>query len=59
MDCRPQGFCWTAEVRAVVDDFYLVLREWKGVRWRYWLESRYSWESGHIKPGPLPRKPGE
>ena len=57
MDCRPKGFFWGACVRAVVDGHYLVLRRWGGAHYHYWMESRYSWESGHIKPGPLPRKP--
>lgn len=56
-DSGHAGTSWTGELRAVVDDEQLVVRVWgprKG--WVYRIEWRWSWEHGHIKPGPLPRR---
>ena len=48
---------WTGELRAVVDDDRLVIRMWSpGKGWVYFIEWRYGWEQGWIKPGPLPKR---
>lgn len=48
---------WTGIVAAIVDHEWFVIRVWgprKG--WRYFIEWRWSWDKGHLRPGPLPRR---
>ncbi len=45
---------WSGTVRAVVDDVYVVVRKWRGARWRYELLNQYEWK--HITAGPLPQR---
>lgn len=50
---HPQA--WSGEVRAIVDDEYMVVRRWLRTkqRWEYEVHWRWWWDEGHFKPGPL------
>jgi hypothetical protein len=56
-DSGHDSTSWTGELRAIVDEEQLVIREWSPRRgWRYRIEWRWWWEEGHMQPGPLPRR---
>lgn len=56
-DGEPNINAWSGEVRALVDDEFIVVRRWFWHKkyWHYFIDHRWWWDTGKWKVGPLPK----